>query len=98
MIITDICIWLGLPRWLNGKESGTKQETRVQSLGLEDPLEEEMATHSSIPAWKITLTEEPGKYSPWGHKRVRHDLEIKRQVYDKYYQEKKYVTETNLQL
>ena len=45
------------------------QETWVQSLGQEDPLEEEMATHSSIPVWKIPWTEEPdGVYSPWGHK------------------------------
>ena len=36
------------------------QEARVQSLGWEDPLEEEMATHSNIPAWKIPWTEEPG--------------------------------------
>ena len=36
------------------------QETQVQSLGWEDPLEEEMATHSSILAWKIPWTEEPG--------------------------------------
>ena len=36
------------------------QETRVQSLGLEDSLEEEMATHSSIPAWEIPQTEKPG--------------------------------------
>ena len=44
-------------------------ETRVQSLGREDPLEKEMSTHSSILAWKIPWTEEPGKlYSPWGHK------------------------------
>ena len=44
------------------------QETWVQSLGLEDPLEEEMATHSSILAGKILWTEEPGGlYSPWGH-------------------------------
>ena len=38
------------------------QETWVQSLGLEDPLEKEMATHSSILAWKILWTEEPGSY------------------------------------
>ena len=43
-------------------------ETRVQSLGREDPLEMEMATHSSILAWKISWTEEAGRYSPWGHK------------------------------
>ena len=36
------------------------QETRVQSLGQEDPLEKETATHSSIPAWRIPWTEEPG--------------------------------------
>ena len=36
------------------------QETWVQALGQEDPLEKEMATHSSIPAWKILWTEEPG--------------------------------------
>ena len=38
---------------------------RVRSLGQEDPLEEEMATHSNILAWKIPWTEEPGSYSPW---------------------------------
>ena len=37
------------------------QETQIQSLGQEDPLEEEMATHSSILAWRIPWTEEPGK-------------------------------------
>ena len=42
------------------------QETWVQSLGGEDPLEKEMATHSSTLAWKIPWTEEPGR--PWGHK------------------------------
>ena len=42
------------------------QETRVPSLGQEDPLEEEMATHSSILAWKIPWT--VVGYSPWGHK------------------------------
>ena len=46
------------------------QEIRVQFLGCEDPLEEEMATCSSILAWKIPWTEEPG--GPWGH-RVGHD-------------------------
>ena len=45
------------------------QETWIQSLGQEDPLEEEMATRSSILAWVITKTEEPGRlYSPWGLK------------------------------
>ena len=45
----------------------TKWETQVQSLGWEDPLEKGMAIHSSILAWRIPWTEEPG-YSPWGHK------------------------------
>ena len=44
------------------------QETPVQFLGQEDPLEEEMATHSSILAWRIPWTEELAGYSPWGHK------------------------------
>ena len=39
-------------------------------LGWEDPLEKEMATSSSILAWKILRTEEPGGYSPWGHKEL----------------------------
>ena len=43
------------------------QKTQVQSLGREDPLEKEMATHSSILAWRIPWTEEPG-YSSWGRK------------------------------
>ena len=53
------------------------QETRemcVQSLGQEDPLEKEMATHSSILAWKISWTEEPGRGS-MGLQRVWHDWE-----------------------
>ena len=47
------------------------QETQVQSLGLGDPLEEDMATHSSILPWRIPWTEEPaGLYSPWGCKEL----------------------------
>ena len=47
----------------------TRWETWVQSLGWEDLLEKEMATHSSILAWKIPWMEEPGRlHSPWGHK------------------------------
>ena len=45
------------------------RETRVQFLGREDPLEKEMATHSSIHAWKIPWTKEVG-YSPWGHREL----------------------------
>ena len=48
------------------------QETKVQSLNQEDPLEKEMATHSSILAWRIHGQRSLVGYSPWGH-RVRHD-------------------------
>ena len=49
------------------------EETRVQSLGQEDPLEKSMATHSNILAWKIPWTEEPGRLRSIGSRRVRHD-------------------------
>ena len=49
------------------------QETWVQSLGQEDPLEKEMATHSSILAWKIPWTEEPGGLQSIGSQKVGHD-------------------------
>ena len=49
------------------------QETRVQSLGWEDPLEKEMATHPSIPAWRIPWTAEPGGLQSTGLQRVGQD-------------------------
>ena len=49
------------------------QETRVQSLGQEDPLEEEMVTHSSILAQRIPWTEEPSRLQSMGLQRTRHD-------------------------
>ena len=49
------------------------QETWVRSLGQEDPLEKEMATHSSTLAWKITWTEKPGRLQSMGSQRVGHD-------------------------
>ena len=49
------------------------RKTRVQSLGWEDPLEKEMAPHSSILAWKIPWTEEPGGLRSTGLQRVRHE-------------------------
>ena len=49
------------------------QETRVQSLGWEDPLEEGMATHSSVLAWRIPGMEEPGGLQSMGLQRVGHD-------------------------
>ena len=51
----------------------TMQETQVRSLGWEDPLEEEIATHSSTLAWKIPWTEEPDRLQSMGSQRVRHD-------------------------
>ena len=48
-------------------------ETRVRSLGWEDPLEKEMATHSSTLAWRIPRTEEPGRLQSMGSQRVGHD-------------------------
>ena len=48
-------------------------ETQLQSLGRKDLLEKEMATHSSIPAWKVPWTEEPGGLPSMGLHRVRHD-------------------------
>ena len=48
-------------------------ETKVQSLGLEDPLEEGMATHSIILAWGIPWTEEPGGLQPIGSQKVGHN-------------------------
>ena len=54
------------------KNLPAKQETRVQSLGQEDPLRREMATHSSILAWKIPWTEEPGRLQSMGSQRVGH--------------------------
>ena len=52
------------------KNLSVMQETRVQDLGREDPLEQGMAIHSSILAWRIPWTEKPGGYSPWGCKEL----------------------------
>ena len=51
----------------------TMRETRVRSLGWEDPLEKEMEIHSSTIAWKISWTEEPGRLQSMGSQRVGHD-------------------------
>ena len=56
------------------KRLSTVRETRVPSLGREDPLEKEMANHSSTIAWKIPWTEEPGRLQSMGSQRVGHDL------------------------
>ena len=62
----------GLPMWLSGKES-TYQFRFDLKLGWEDPLEMEMAIHSSIFAWEILWTEEPGRLQSMGLQRVKHD-------------------------
>ena len=53
-----------------------KHKMQFPSLGWEDPLEGEMATHCSILAWRIPWTEELAGYSPWGRKRVGHAEEL----------------------
>ena len=58
---------------LDSKESAAMQETCVQSLGGEDPLEKGMATHSSIHAWRIPWIEKPGGLQSMGSQRVGHD-------------------------
>ena len=59
------------------KNPPAKQETWVQSLGWEDPLEKEMATHSSILAWETPQLEEPGGLQSTGSQRIRHHLASK---------------------
>ena len=62
-------------RWLSVvKNSPAMQETHVQPLGQEDPLEKEMATHSSVLAWEIPWAEESGGLQSMGAKRVGDDL------------------------
>ena len=55
-----------LPRQLRGKNPLARQETQVQALSRKYPLEKEMATHSSILAWEIPWTEEPGRLQSMG--------------------------------
>ena len=55
------------------KRLSTMRETRVLSLGWEDPLEKEVATHTSILAWRIPWTEEPGRLQSMGLQRVGHN-------------------------
>ena len=61
------------------KNMPAMHETWVQSLGWEDLLEKDMATHSSILAWRIPWTEEPGGLQSMGSQRVRHDLVTEQQ-------------------
>ena len=64
---------MGFPCSSVGKESACSAGDLGSSLGWEDPLEKEMATHSSILVWKISWTEEPGGLQSMGSQRVRHD-------------------------
>ena len=67
---------VGLPWWFSCKEPPAlqeTQETQVQPLGREDPLEKGMATHSSDLAWRIPWSEEPGELQSTGSQRVGHD-------------------------
>ena len=64
---------MGFPGGSEVKRLPGMQEIQVQSLGQEDPLEKDMATHSSTLAWKIPWMEEPGRLQSMGSQRVRHD-------------------------
>ena len=71
-----VCMFMSFPGGSEVKNLPTMQETQetwVRSLGQEDPLEEGMATHSSILAWRIPCAEEPGGLQSMGLQRVRHD-------------------------
>ena len=75
LLLVEIC----LSSWASKMAQMVKnlpemQETRVQSLGLEDPLEKGMATNPSILAWRIPWTVEPGTLYSMGSQRLRHDL------------------------
>ena len=67
-----LLLW-GFPGGPVVKNSPAKQETQIQFLGQEDPLEKEMATHSSILAWEIPWREEHGGLQCMGSQKVRHD-------------------------
>ena len=69
--------YLGFPGGSSVKNPPVMQGTQVQSLGREDPLEKEMATHSSILAWRIQWTEEPGGLQSTVWHRFVHDLATK---------------------
>ena len=61
------------PWWLSGKNLPAMQERQVQSPGLKNPLEKEMATHFSTLVWKILWTEKPGRLQSMGWQRVGYD-------------------------
>ena len=63
----------GLPQWLSGKKSSWTQVMHVWSLGQEDPLKDSAVTHSSLLAWRIPWTEEPGRLQSTGSQKVEHN-------------------------
>ena len=67
---------MGFPGDSDTKNLPAMRETWVPSLGWEDPMEEGMATHSSILAWRIPWTEEPGGLQSTGSQRVGHDYDV----------------------
>ena len=78
LVIAQLLVWhfysiRGFPGGSAVKNQPAIQETQVQSLGWEAPLEKEMATHSSILAWRIPWTEEPGGLQSMGSQRVGHN-------------------------
>ena len=75
MTAGGVCMFVPIPLLVAQmvKHLPTMRETRAQSLGQEDPLEKEIATHSSTLAWKIPWTEEPGGLQSMGLQRVGHD-------------------------
>ena len=66
-------VLLGFLGGSDGKQSACTAGDLGLILGCEDPLEEDMATHSSMLAWRIPWTEEPGQLQPMGSQRARHD-------------------------
>ena len=69
---TSVDLWASLVIQ-RGRRLPAVQETRVRSLGQEDPLEKEMATHSSILAWRIPRMKKPGRLQSMGSQRIGHD-------------------------
>ena len=94
-----IDVYVGFPGGSVVKNLLAQQETWVQSLGWEDLLKKEMATHSSILAWQIPWTEEPGRLQSMRVQRVGHDLATKQQQQYKYITVSRYcISETNTTL
>ena len=68
-----VCIHTHTASGSDSKESAKMWEIRVRSLGQEDPLEKELATHSSNLAWRIPWTQEPGRLQSMGSQKVSYD-------------------------